>query len=188
MPLGASRLLTLANPGVAAGPAQRTAVSVTAYGDTRVDSQEAYFGGSAAKFDGTGDYLNASLAVDTEIGTGATTWECWFFVAADAGAGTVAVLSNRNGGASNGEVQMLFRNFDMKIQVNGYGTGAFSANGVGSALSTNTWHHYVWARDDSGSWAIWVNGTRVGNDLVKNKLGLIPLRYMLLDIKYPIVL
>ena len=132
-------------------------------GNVQLDNSRGKFNTTSALFDGTGDYINANLAVDTEIGSGACTWECFFNVDVDAGSGTVGILSNRNGGASNGEVQMLFRNFDMKIQVNGYGTGAFSANGVGSALAVDTWHHYVWARNGSGDWAIWVNGTRVAN-------------------------
>ena len=141
----------------------RSQVGVRGNGNAQIDTDRYKFGGSSALFDGTGDYLNADIDIPTEIGTGACTWECFFNVDVDAGSGTVAVLSNRNGGASNGEVQMLFRNFDMKIQVNGYGTGAFSANGVGPALATDTWHHYVWARNASGTWRIWVNGSSVAN-------------------------
>jgi hypothetical protein len=161
MPLGAFRLNGISRYIAAGGPVTR--VTVTPYGNAQIDTARSKFGGASALFDGTGDYLVADLDVPTGIGTGATTWECFFQVDVDAGSGTVAVMSNRLGGTSNGEVQMLFRNFDMKIQVNGYGTGAFSANGVGSALAVDTWHHYVWARNASGDWAIWVNGSRVAN-------------------------
>lgn len=161
MPLGfASSIFS----NVAAGAAAiRDEQFITVNGNAQVDTARSKFGGASALFDGTGDYLVSDNNFSTQLGTGATTWECFFNVDVDAGSGTVAVMSSRLGGTSNGEVQMLFRNFDMKIQVNGYGTGAFSANGVGSALAVDTWHHYVWARDGSGNWAIWVNGTRVAN-------------------------
>lgn len=137
--------------------------TITTVGNAETDATRHQFGLTSIKLDGTGDYLTADLDLPTDVGTGATTWECFFNVDLDAGAGTVAILSSRAAGTSNGEVEMLFRNSDMKVEVNGYGTGAFSAAGVGSALAVDAWHHYVWARDASGNWAIWVNGTRVSN-------------------------
>jgi len=158
MPLGASRLAYLAKTAAAGG---RTAVTVTANGNAQIDTARYKFGGASALLDGTGDYLVADLDT-TQHGTGAFTWECFFQVDVDAGDGTVAILSNRNAGGVSGNIQMLFRNFDMKIQINAYGgTTAFNANGVGSVLAVDTWHHYVFARDDSNNVAIWVNGTRV---------------------------
>lgn len=141
----------------------RTAQTITKVGNVQLDTSRRKFGYTSALFDGTGDYLYTNNDFSTQIGTGACTWECFFQVDVDAGNGTVVVMSNRLGGTSNGEVQMLFRNFDMKVQVNGYGTGAFNANGVGPALGTDAWHHFVWARNASGTWAIWVNGSRVAN-------------------------
>ena len=61
MPLGASRLLTLANPGVAAGPEQRTSYTVTAYGNAQISRQEARYGDASGKFDGADDYLLAPI-------------------------------------------------------------------------------------------------------------------------------
>lgn len=161
MPLGASRIAFLAKTAAAAGGI-RDAATVTAYGNTQVDTARSKFGGASALFDGTGDYITAACMSDL-TGSTAMTIECFFQVDFDTGSGTVAVLSNRTAGTSAGEVQMLFRNFDMKVQVNAYGTGAWNANGVGSALSTDAWHHYALGRDASGNYAVWVNGTRVAN-------------------------
>ena len=164
MPLGfASSILTKVAAGAAA---LRDAATVTAYGNTQVDTAESKFGGASALFDGTGDYITADCMADFTAST-ALTFECFFLANYDTGSGTVAIMSNRTGGTSNGEVQMLFRKFDNKVQVNAYGTGAWNANGVGSALTPNqsggSFNHFALGRDASGNYAVWVNGTRVAN-------------------------
>lgn len=164
MPLGFARSI-IAKIAEAVDTA-RSAVTVTVNGNTKVSTTHSKFGGTAAQFDGTGDYLTAPCMADL-TGSTAMTWECFFLANYDTGSGTVAVLSNRTGGTSNGEVQMLFRNFDNKVQVNAYGTGAWNANGVGSALtpanSGGSHNHFALGRDASGNYAVWVNGTRVAN-------------------------
>ena len=160
MPLGASRLTLLAFQASVAASATviRKKVGATAIGNAKIDTSRYRWGGSSALFDGTGDYIVADLNTDV-LGTGAFTWECWFNVDNDAGDGTVALLSNRNGGGVAGNIQVLFRNFDMKIQVNGYGgTSAFDANGIGPALAVDTWHHVAFCRDDSNNVSIFING------------------------------
>ena len=133
------------------------------FGDVQLDTSRYKFGHSSALFDGTGDYIVAPYD-STALGTGAFTWECFFNVDTDAGSGTVTVLSNRNAGGVNGNIQMLFRNLDMKVQVNGYGgSSAYNANGVGSALATDTWHHYAFCRNETNAVAVFVNGTRVSS-------------------------
>ncbi len=160
MPLGASRLSFLAKTAAVASSGGRTARTLTANGNVQIDTDRYKWGSSSALFDGTGDYITANLDT-TDLGTGAFTWECWFNVDQDAGSGTVALLSNRNGGGVNGNIQVLFRNFDMKIQVNGYGgTSAFNANGVGPVLGVDTWHHVAFCRDDSNNVAVFINGNR----------------------------
>ena len=162
MPLGASRLSYLALAAVEAAAAGGRGRTITTNGDAQVDTGRQVFGGGSLLLDGTGDYLNVDL--DTSTITGEFTWECWFNVDIDAGGGTVSILSNRSGGFGNGDIMMLFRNYDMKIQVNaGGGTSAFSANGVGSVLAVDTWHHYAFVRDSSNNVGVFVGGTRVAN-------------------------
>ena len=148
---------------VAEAEVTRRKVGIIANGNAQVDTARSKFGGASALFDGTGDYITTSNDTQSEIGTGACTWECFFNVDTDTGSSSSTIISNRTGSYSTGEVQMLFRNSDLKVQVNGNGTGAFSANGVGSALALDTWHHFAWARDASGNWAVFVNGSRVAN-------------------------
>lgn len=136
-------------------------LTVTVNGDAQVDTSRSRFGGGSLLLDGVDDYLTVDL--DTS-GQTEFTWECFFQVDVDAGSGTVAILSNRFGGYDSGEIQMLFRNFDMKIQVgaNG-GTSSFAAAPAGPALATDTWHHFVFARGANNDVAVWVNGSRVAN-------------------------
>lgn len=160
MPLGASRLTLLAFQASVAAEATviRKKVGSRAVGNAKIDNTRYKYGQGSALFDGTGDYIVSDLNTDV-LGTGAFTWECWFNVDQDAGSGTVALLSNRNGGGVAGNIQVLFRNLDMKIQVNGYGgTTAFNANGVGPALAVDTWHHVAFCRDDSNNVDVFING------------------------------
>lgn len=138
-------------------------VGLVGQGDAKVDTSRAKFGSGSLVLDGTGDYVVAHYD-STYIGTGAFTFECFFNIDTDPNNNTVAILSTRNAGGVSGNIQMLYRNLDQKVQVNGYGgSSAFNANGVGSALSLDTWHHYVFARDDSNNVAVFVNGTRVSS-------------------------
>lgn len=141
----------------------RSARNGKGQGDVQLDTSRYKFGGSSALFDGTGDYIVAPYD-STRLGGGAFTWECFFNVDTDAGSGTVTVLSNRNAGGVAGNIQMLFRNLDMKVQVNGYGgSAAYNANGVGNALAVDTWHHYAFCRDETNAVAVFVNGSRVSS-------------------------
>tara|TARA_B110000971_G_C20018132_1_gene504972 strand:- start:45 stop:2141 length:2097 start_codon:yes stop_codon:yes gene_type:complete len=165
MPIGAFRLAGLSytfTDASGTGSTGGRGRTITTNGDAQVDTGRQVFGGGSLLLDGTGDYLNVDL--DTSTITGEFTWECWFNVDIDAGEGTVSILSNRTGSFGNGDIMMLFRNYDMKIQVNaGGGTSAFSANGVGSVLAVDTWHHYAFVRDSSNNVGVFVNGTRVAN-------------------------
>jgi len=147
----------------AAGDAD-TGVSITVNGDAQVDTSRAKFGTGSLILDGNGDSLNAALDTSV-IGQGAFTWECFFNVDTDPGDGTVAVLSNRTGSPDAGDIQMLYRNFDRKVQVNMYNSGSasYSANGVGSALALDTWHHFAFVRNSSNQVAVFVNGSRVAS-------------------------
>ncbi len=150
-----------AGGGAGGGAGTRTASTQTANGQAAITSSQFKYGSGALQLDGTGDYVVSSVTTDT---ASEFTWETWFRVDVDAGGGTVAILSNRSGSFGNGDIMMLFRNFDMKVQVNAAGgTAAFNANGVGNVLGVDQWHHFAFARDNSNNVAVWVNGSRVAN-------------------------
>ena len=146
----------------------RAGVNIEALADAQVDTSRYKFGSSSLLVDGTGDYLHADLDTST-IGTGAFTWECFFNVDSDTGDGTTALLSNRTGSPDNGDIQILFRNYDMKLQCNMYGSGntnvlPFAFTVAGSALATDTWHHVAFVRDSSNNVALFCNGSRIASD------------------------
>ena len=77
MSFGASRLnsLAFAEAAVVAG---RTAVNVTAFGDTQINTAQSKFGGASALFDGSGDYLQAPSPNAIDDTATDFTFEGWF--------------------------------------------------------------------------------------------------------------
>lgn len=54
-----------------------TGHSVTANGNVQIDTAQSKFGGAAALFDGTGDYLTVPVATDFDFGSGDFTVDFW---------------------------------------------------------------------------------------------------------------
>ncbi len=163
MPFGASRLSFLAlsqTDGGSVAPASRSTITVN--GDAQIDTSRSKFGGASLLLDGTDDWVTIE---DTTFNSQtAFTWECFFNVDVDAGGGTVSLMSNRVGGYEPGDLMLLFRNYDMKLQLSSNGTGGMNlAPPSMSAISTDTWHHVAVARNSNGDWGLWFNGSRLGN-------------------------
>jgi hypothetical protein len=145
----------------AAAAGTRTAKTFTVVGNTQVDTSYKKFGTGSVLFDGTGDCLHANLA-GSEIGTGAFTIECFFNAESlnnNGGSGAIMATS----AVSTGGFFLLFRNLDRKIQIYAGGTGAINIAAATVAVSYSNWHHLCWARDGSGNWALWLNGSRQQN-------------------------
>ena len=146
----------------ASGGAAASRSTITVGGDAQIDTSRNKFGGASLLLDGTGDNVvitDIPFNSQTEF-----TWECFFNVDVDAGGGTVSLMSNRVGGYDTGDLMLLFRNHDMKLQLSSNGTGGMNLAPVSmSAISTDTFHHVAVSRNSSGDWGLWFNGTRVGN-------------------------
>ena len=161
MPLGAARLSLLAYQATVAAGGRSTS-TITVNGDAQVDTSRSKFGSASLLLDGTGDWISITdipFNSQTEF-----TWECFFNVDVDAGGGTVNLISNRVGSYGAGDLMLLFRNYDMKLQLSSSGTGGMNLAPVSmSAISVDTWHHVALSRNSSGDWGLWFNGSRVGN-------------------------
>ena len=160
--------------GADAGAAARSTITVN--GDAQIDTSRSKFGGASLLLDGTDDWVTIT---DTTFNSQtAFTWECFFNVDVDAGDGTVSLMSNREGGYGTGDLMLLFRNFDMKLQLSSSGTGGMNlAPPSMSAIATDTWHHVAVSRNSSGDWGLFFNGTRIGNgsgwtQTLDNKIGI----------------
>lgn len=55
---------------------------LTIYGDVHHETDEAKFGATSIKFDGSGDYITAPSATDLNLGTGDFTIDFWLYVSA----------------------------------------------------------------------------------------------------------
>jgi hypothetical protein len=129
-----------------------SARTVTAVGNAQISTTQSQFGGAAAYFDGTGDYLSLSGGMPSGTGT-AFTIECWIRLD-DLSA--YRSITRTNGG------------LDIGVQPNGLincdqtsvGIIANSATGV---ITAGTWYHIAVTRDTSNSYKIYVNGTQVAS-------------------------
>ena len=146
---------------VAAAAGTRTAKTLVAIGDVQIDTANSKFGGASALYDGTGDGIEVSdFNLGTEIGTGAFTWECFFYVSSNPDTASTTILNTRDGGYGAGEGFILFRGSDRKLQCS-FNGGPNFAPANHSSLALNTWHHLALGRASNGlDWALWVNGTR----------------------------
>jgi hypothetical protein len=157
----------------AAAAGTRTAKTLVPIGDVQIDTANSKFGGASALYDGTGDGIEVSdFNLGTEIGTGAFTWECFFYVSSNPNTASTTILNTRDGGYGAGEGFILFRGGDRKIQCS-FNGGPNFAPANHSALALNTWHHLALGRAANGlDWALWINGTRTNTFTDTAPLGL----------------
>ena len=159
MPLGIARLNTLSRYIVAAAPpaAQRTALTVTGYGDAKLDTTRGKFGSSSIRLDGTGDFLNAvnSGGTDIDFGTGDFTVEGFVYFNT-LPSGDEALVT---GPAQTGSLYIQFYNSLIRV---GRTNTAWDATSSSVSLSTGVWYHWAVSRT-SGTMEIYFNGSRIYN-------------------------
>ena len=135
-----------------AAGAPRTAIPVTARGDTQVDTSTKKFGTGSCLIDGAGDYLEISTAYNSTFSfTGDFTIELW------------AYKRNTN------SPQVLVSNWTYGFWLGYFGTNNFrvyvnSTSGYISASytpSTNTWVHYAVVRSGT-TVTLYIDGTSYG--------------------------
>lgn len=173
MPFGASRLSFLALPQVEVA-AGRTAKTLSANGDTEVDTAVAKFGSGSVKFtcsgatNGTTDTLVTNTS-DDFIFAGDLTWECWVYMIDNGTNDTYTFLSNRGGFTTN-NLYIAARQLDNKWQ---WGNSTMGANVPTNTWSYNTWYHVALVRNGTGTgnFAFYVNGTQLQTDTDTNTLG-----------------
>jgi len=72
----------------------QNALAVTAVADAKISTAQSKFGGSAAYFDGTGDYLTVASNAAIAFGLGDFTIECWVNFSALPGNNIVMCIAN----------------------------------------------------------------------------------------------
>lgn len=119
------------------------------------------YNGSAAYFDGTGDYLTAPVSATFACGTGEFTIEAWVYPTALPAVGVICDLRAGGAGSATG------------VSLNHY-AGALhadtsTANATGGSITTGAWQHIAMTRV-SNTLYMWKDGVQVGSIAFTNNL------------------
>lgn len=149
MPLGSFRLNSIGKV------LNREAKTFSPQGDVNISTTQSKFGGSSAKFDGTGDYLIVnSVSSDMAFGTGDFTIEMWIYAANVTGN---KVLWDQRPSGTNGNYPMIYLDAaSPRFYVSG------SGRIIGSNISATTWLHLAVVRTGTST-KMYVNGTQSGS-------------------------
>lgn len=130
------------------------ALAVTASGNAQISNTQSKFGGASGAFDGTSDYLTATLSA---LGTGDFTIEFWIYF--NSISTTYLIYDTRPSG-SNGWYPTIY--FDASAGlINYYSSSAVRITGT-VATPAGAWHHVALCRS-SGSTRLFINGTQSGS-------------------------
>lgn len=114
-------------------------------------------GGYGAYFDGNGDYLSVASNAAFGMGTGDFTLECWVFLNAYNGTGSV-LIDLRSGVEPSVKPDVEFSSSGvLSYRVNG------ASQITGGTLALNTWYHIALARSGTTT-KMFINGTQTGSN------------------------
>jgi hypothetical protein len=138
----------------------RSPKGISANGNAQVDIAQSKFGGSAALFDGTGDYLRLGSAGDLAFGSNNWTVEGWIRPTNNL-SGYKVVYNHNDNGTDRSWFTIQLENATLKS----WGTTSTGSWNVYSdlsfgSLSIDTWNHFALVRDGSTMRAF-LNGTQI---------------------------
>jgi hypothetical protein len=146
----------------------RAARGIQASGNAQIDTAQSKFGGAAALFDGSGDYLtfNSGAAGDFEFTAGEDfTMECWFRVNSFAQFTGMLSLGNVRG-ASSGEACLYVESSGstpngpgLRFILN-YGTVGLFNTSATYVISSGVWYHAAIVRSGT-TWKLYQNGVEL---------------------------
>ena len=140
----------------------QNALAVTAVADAKISTAQSKFGGSAAYFDGTGDYLTVASNAAIAFGLGDFTIECWINFSALPGNNIVMCIANTMTSLSSATFTMwwfgLYNNAGTnRLQLGRHGNGDVFAY-VNWTPSLNTWYHIAVTRSSSSVIKLFIDG------------------------------
>jgi hypothetical protein len=142
----------------------RTAKTLTANGNTQVDTAQSQFGGASALFDTSADWLAITNTDDLNTGTGDLTIEFWMRPTSRATSFPV-VIQNRE--FDFGCIQITDRHnansLKLQLWVVNYSNSTPMISSS-TTITNGTWYHIAVSRSGS-SWRLFVNGTQEGSTI-----------------------
>lgn len=147
--------------------------TVTAAGNVQISTAQSKFGGAAAYFDGTGDYLTAAYSSEFNFGTGASTVEFWYSSTQTTQYASYIAMTNFAWQIMNGAGNTIC------LWIYAINTGAPVLTLTNAAVHDGLWHHFAWVRSgdvhtlyfDGVAGATTTNATTVGNGTASLSIG-----------------
>jgi|GEM_PF-3859719 len=134
--------------------------TVTASGDAKVSTAQSKFGGSAAYFDGTGDYLSTPDSDDWNFGNGDFTIDCWA-KRTQSGVAEYLVAQDTDNVTSNHSFSFFFFSDNTVWFSPAVGSDYYAVNSGATTISDTNWHHYVGVRSGANLY-LFIDGQQVG--------------------------
>jgi hypothetical protein len=140
----------------------QNALAITAVADAKISTAQSKFGGSAAYFDGTGDYLTVASNAVNAFGLGDFTIECWVNFSALPGTNQFMGIANVMTSPSSATFTMwwfaLFNDAGTnRLRLGRHGNGDVFAY-VNWTPSLNTWYHVAATRSSSSVIRLFIDG------------------------------
>ena len=136
--------------------------TTTATGNVVVSTAESRLYGSSLYFDGTGDKISTGSDADFATGTGAFTYELWFWW--DDQSANATVGCTRSGTDANGWSIDIITS-DNKIQMWKDSANNATANG---SIIPKRWTHFACVRDGSNTMKFYIDGVEKSSATVTN--------------------
>ena len=131
--------------------------TVTRYGDAKITAAQSVFGGGAAYFDGTGDYLSTPDSTDFALGSDNFTIEVYAYLSSLPSSGQRTIIAQDDIMTTRGWLLICDKDTSNKIllAVRSGGT-AYTIKSI-SAASTGVWQHVAVVRNGT-SLALYIDG------------------------------
>jgi hypothetical protein len=140
----------------------QNALAITALADAKISTAQSKFGGSAAYFDGTGDYLTVANNAVNAFGLGDFTIECWVNFSALPGTNQFMGIANTMTSIGSATTTMWWLALENvsgtnRLRLGRHGNGLVYAY-FNWTPSLNTWYHIAVTRSSSSVISMFIDG------------------------------
>jgi hypothetical protein len=128
----------------------------TRVGNAQISTEQSKFGGSSAKFDGSGDHFTTPYNSQFDLGIDNWTLELWYYPLTVTGDKTL-IMINSHPSSSYASIRIAAANAQFRLLCANPSSTWINANLTANVLTANQWHHIAATRNGS-TFTLWVNG------------------------------